>query len=267
MLSFDPNTRLAKVVCRANALLALPYLASALYLLMRSFIDPPFREYRGRPSLFIFVFIAFYLLLVYGQIRLRPWSRWLILIDALAGYALIYTFGFIGAYALTAHPGQLVYTVLGNIGRTVQSENLLWFAFAGKSLINTFTILYFFGGPVFRLAEKRRWAHLLWILPSLILVGLPVYVAAEMAKYTKQFHSAAAERIADEEFKKITCDQVRENYGKETTYVVEGHSVTVTFHYDFTGVWVKASDGKTGSSGGPKYFCRPDYRGPMEKTD
>ena len=71
-----------------------------------------------------------------------------------------------------------------------------------------------------------------------------------------------AKKIAEEEFRKITCDMVRTNKGNSTEYQIDNHQVRITFDYYFTGVWVTAPDGKKGSDGGPKDFCNPDYKGP-----
>jgi len=189
----------------------------------------------------------------------------LILVDSIAGLSLIFTFGFIGAYALGSHPGQFVYLSLMKLDEYAHSQNLLWAAFSVKAIINTFNIFFFFGNPIFNIATKNRIAHLLWIIPSAILIGFPLYGAFRIMQYTDKTFSPSAERIAKEELRKITCDSVRQNNGKKIKYAVEGYEVAITYNYDFTGVWVTAPDGKEGSDGGPKYFCRPDYAGPRKE--
>jgi hypothetical protein len=87
-----------------------------------------------------------------------------------------------------------------------------------------------------------------------------------MIQYTNETFSLSAERIAKSEFSKITCDIVQKNNDQEIGYKIENHDVKITYHYDFTGVWVTAPDGKKGSHGGPKYFCRPGYKNPNAIT-
>jgi len=266
MQGFNKDTELTRYVCRVNALLIIPYLFSALYCIFKGITDAVFREYHGITSLFFIItylsFIAFNVVLFLGLINIRKWSRWFILINAIAGFLLIFTFGIVGAYVLSAHPGQLVYQWLMKVGEYVHSKNLLWYAFFFKALINTFNIFFFFGNPIFNLAKRHRLAHALWIIPSLVLICLPLYGAYTMVHYTKAFFSPSAERIAKEEYGKVTCDMVRENDGNETDYHIDNHKVTIAYDYDFTGVWVTAPDGKAGMDGGPKYFCRPDYKSP-----
>jgi hypothetical protein len=270
MEGFNKKTRLTKIVCWANALFIIPYLLSAFYFFIKTITDTAFRDYRGLPSPFFIItyilFIVFFILLFIGLIRIRKWSSWLILIDSIAGLLLIFTFGIVGAYALGAHPGQFVYLSLMNLGEYVQSKNLLWAAFSLKASINTFNIFFFLGNPIFKLSEKYRVANLLWIIPSGLLIGFSLYGAYEMMQYTDKTFSSAAEKLAKEEFRKITCDSVRENNGKEIKYAVGDHEVKITYDFAFTGVWVKAPDGKMGSDGGPKYFCRPDYIGTKKET-
>lgn len=265
MQGFNRDTNLTRFVCWANALFIIPYLFSAFNFILKSITDAVFREYQGIPSLFFIItytsFIIFYGILFLGLFKIRKWSRWLILIDAIAGFLLTFTFGFVGAYALAAHPGQLVYQYLIKIS---EYFNLLWYAFFFKALINTFNIFFFFGNPIFYLAKKHRLAHALWIFPSLVLISLPLYGAYTMVQYTKAHFSSSAEKIAKEEYGKIICDTVRENDGNKTEYQIDNHRVRITFDYDFTGVWVTAPDGKEGMEGGPKYFCRPDYKGPKK---
>lgn len=266
MEGFNKDSRLTKIVCWTNALFIIPYLFSAFYFIFKSITDSVFRDYQGI-SYFIFIvtyilFIVFYSLLFVSLLRILKWSRWLILIDSIAGLLLIFTFGIVGAYALSAHPGQFVYLSLMKLGEYVHSKNLLWATFSMKAIINTFNIFFFFGNPIFNLGKKYRVAHLLWIIPSALLIGFPLYGAYEMMQFTNRTFSPSAEKIAKEEFRKITCDLVRENNGKEIKYTVEDYQVVITYDFDFTGVWVTAPDGKKGMDGGPKYFCRPDYTGP-----
>jgi hypothetical protein len=141
MEGFNKDTPLTKLVCRANALFTIPYLLSAFCFIFKNITDSAFREYQGIPSLFFIItyvsFIVFYGFLFLCLLRIRKWSRWLILVDSIAGLFLIFTFGFIGAYALGSHPSQFVYLTLIKLGEYVHSKILLWAAFSLKAIINT----------------------------------------------------------------------------------------------------------------------------------
>jgi hypothetical protein len=270
MEGFNKDKRFTKVVCWGNALLIIPYLLSAFYFIFKTVTDAAFREYHAPHFLFFIIlyasFIIFHTSLFIGLLGIREWSRWLILIDSIAGLLLIFTFGIVGAYALGSHPGQFVYLSIMRLGEYIHSQHLLWATSSLKATINTFNIFFFFGNPIFSLGKKHRIAHLLWIIPSALLVGLPLYGAYEMIQYTNKTFSRSAEKIAKDEFRKITCDSVRENNGKEIKYSLGEYQVTTTYHFDFTGIWVTAPDGKKGAHGGPKYFCRPGYTGPKKET-
>jgi hypothetical protein len=268
MQGFSRNNNVTKYVCLVNAFFIIPYLLSAFYFIFKCITDTVFREYHGFPSLFYIIvfalFIIFYLIMFYGLLKTSKWIKWMILIDAIAGFLLVYTFGFVGAYALGVHPGQFVYVYLIEIEKYFNWKHLFWYAFILKVSFNTFNIIFFFGNPIFNLAKKYRLAHAFWIIPSLILIGMPLYETYRAIEYTNKHFSDSAEKIAKEEFRKITCDMVRKNNGKKTEYQINNYRVRITFDYDYTGVWVTTPDGKEGRAGGPKYFCRPDYKGPRK---
>ncbi len=255
------DRNLTKAICWLNAALAMPYLASAMKMIYMGYTNPVFQEYTGEPSNVSFAFILFYSFFVYSLVGLRQWSQWLILVDAIAGYLLVLTFPIAGAYVLSAHPGQYVYRAAfdsSGVGQAVMGGIL----FSGKSAINTLNVLYFFGAPLFRYADKRPLAHALWLLPSIILIGGPAFVAYIGAEFYQKHFSPLAQSIAEGEFAKVTCAQVRENDGRKIAYPLDGHEVRISYNFDYTGVSVHAKDGKMGSTGGPKYFCRPAYKGP-----
>jgi hypothetical protein len=258
--SAENLSTLTRFVCWANAIIVVPYLVSAVHQLYLTLSDAVFREYQGG-NLWILdvLYIAFYCLFIYGLVRFLKWSRWLVLIDAILCLLFIFTFPVAGAYMMGG-PSEFVYRFWARI-----NEFALFSSFIAKAAISTFNIFYFFGGRIFRLAKTHRVAHALWLLPSIFLVGVPLYVGLVSILEGKKHESRSAKQIAEQEFKKLTCKEVRENNGKEITYEIEGHEVKVTFNYDFTGVWVKAPDGRDGSDGGPKYFCRPNYSGPAKE--
>jgi hypothetical protein len=271
MEGFNKDTRLTKVVTWANAALIIPYLLSAVYSILRSIADAGFREYHASSSsgfiITYVLFIVFYVILIFGLVKIHKWSKWLIIVDSIAGLLLIFTFGIMGAYVLGAHPGQYVYLSIFRLSEYINSKNLIWFVFALKAFINTFNIFFFFGNPIFNLGKRYRLAHALWVVPALFLAGLPLYGAYEMTQFTNETFSSSADKIAKAEFAKITCDMVRDNNDHEVKYKIDGNDVTITYNYDFTGVWVTGPDGKKGSDGGPKYFCRPGYTNPQSKRN
>src|SRR5207247_9781059 len=140
----------------------------------------------------------------------------------------------VGAYVLGAHPGQYVYLALFDESNFVYIM-LTFISFSGKAAINTFNLIYFFDLLSSDLFKREPLAHALWISPALLLIGLPIYFGLVSMKYHSKYFSTTAQQIAEQEFKKVTCRQVRENDGKELAYLVDEHKVHVSFKYDYTG--------------------------------
>ena len=255
MQTGNKTATLTKIVYWTNAILAVPYLVSACYKLLLSF---PYQYSHGSfgASIFILTYIIFYCLFIYSLIRFSKWCRWLVLIDAISGLAFIFLFPAAGAYMLAGSPAEFVYRFLHHMDKYV----LYFLIFIGRASISTFNIFYFFGGPIFRFAKKNYAAHAFWIIPSIIMVGVPVYFVISAARHPAAHTSPQATRIAEQEFKKITCDQVRENNNKERVYSISGYKVLVSFNYGYSRILVTAPDGGEGREGGIKDFCRSDYK-------
>jgi hypothetical protein len=258
-----------KKVCLVNAILQVPYLASALYFLWLGIFNVAFKEYNGPPSFgFVFsyaVFIVFHVVIIFGLFNVKKWAKWLILVDSIFGFFLILSFGIAGAFILLVHPGQLVYQVIFGISERLELSNLPMVFLAAKAVVKTFNLVFFFGDPVFSLSSRYKVAHLIWIVPSLLLVYLPVRNTYNMAKFFAETHSMKAEKIANNEFAKLTCEDIRKNNDKEAQYFIDGYKIEVSYNFSYTGVWVTDPDGKFGRAGGSKYFCRPEYSG--ERTN
>ncbi len=247
MQGFNQETKLTIIVCRANAILIVPLIFSLGYFVL--LIAP----------ILIVPALVFYIMMVYGLLAIRKWSRWLILIEALATFSLIFAFRWEYAGLLFALPGYYAYNIHGQIVGYSDPFNIHWivfFAFSFKVLINTFNIFFFFGNHIFNLAQKYRLAHALWIIPSAIFVGLPIYQQYRHCQYeyTKNFgtrpFSKSANKIAEEEFRKITCDMVRKNRGRNPVrYQINNHDVKIDFDPRYVRVRVFAPDGTQGMYG------------------
>ena len=266
MRGFDPGTPLNRLVCSTNALLALPYLASALIFGLRLATHRPAEATTARDTgvgvLSVVgpwqlavgltaTFVLFSIVSVYGLLRERSWVRWLVLLDAIGGYLLALTFPVVGA--LQWHPGQGVYGWVSEISPYFGGDRFIWSVIVGKAVVNTFNVFYFFGHPIFRLAKRSSTAHALWVVPGVTSVLGSLYVIATFG----QFQSPLARYRADQEFHKVTCSDIRQLHGRERTYTVDGYSVEVGYSYDFTSVTVTMPSGRVGFTGGPGYFCRP----------
>lgn len=273
MRGFDPSTPATRLICRTNAVLALPYLAAA------AVFGAGLAERRGMDALptadapadfllwnawggtftgaVTLAFLLFYLLFVYGLFRIKSWSRWLVLADAIGGYLFVMSFPLFGVHR--THPAQAVYAVVLDLSPHLGGESFLWSIMAGKAITGTFNLLYFFGGPLFRLADRHRAAHLLWVVPSFALLGFVTYVVMTFS----QFQSPLARHRAEQQFRTISCGDVRAQHGRDLEFTKANERVLVRFNYDFTSVMVGTAGNEGGMSGGPAWFCRPP-RHPMD---
>lgn len=266
MLALNPGTPLTRFVCRANALLVVPYLAAALLFGARLAAHAPDATTTARDTgvgvLSVLgswqlaigltaIFLLFSIVLLYGLLRERSWVRWLVLLDAIGGYLFALTFPLVGA--LQWHPGQEVYAWVSEISPYFGGDGFIWSATVGKTVVNTFNVFYFLGRPIFRLAERYSAAHALWVVPAIGIVLGSAYAIAEYG----QFQSPLARHRAEQELRKVTCSDVRRLHGREHASTVNGYSVKISYDYDFTSVTVTMPSGKVGFTGGPGYFCRP----------
>ncbi len=92
-----------------------------------------------------------------------------------------------------------------------------------------------------RHARKYRLAHALWILPSMIIVAFPIYRHYQYyqyqmtTEYGKRPLSKSANKVAEEEFRKITCKMVRQHRGgSPTKYQINHHDVIINWDPHYT---------------------------------
>lgn len=267
MQGFDREKRLTTVICRANAALAIPYLLAAIGfgvgLVGRHGMDAYpdgaapsdvllWDMWGGMfPATITALFLLFYALFIYSLLRIRSWCRWFVLLDALGGYLFAIAFSVIGVHRF--HPGQAVYGVVLDTSAYLGGDCFVWSVIAGKVTIAVFNLVFFGATPLLRLGERHPAVHILWVIPAAILSAFPVYVAATYG----QFQSLTAEHLAEQQFRKLSCGEIRSQHGQKREFAKAGDNVRVSFDYDFASVTVRTPDGRVGMSGGPAWFCRP----------
>src|SRR5512147_245904 len=115
MQGFNQETKLTKIVCWANAILIVPPIFSGLYLVL--LIAP----------ILVIPALAFYIMMVYGLLGIRKWSRWLILIDALASFSLIFAFGWQYVNVAVSSLAYFAYMLHGQIGGYSDPLEFHWY--------------------------------------------------------------------------------------------------------------------------------------------
>jgi hypothetical protein len=140
-------------------------------------------------------------------------------------------------------------------------DGFIWAVIVGKTVVNTFNVFYFLGHPIFRLADRSPVAHALWAVPAVSIVLGSLWAISTFG----QFQSPLARYRADQEFRKVTCRDIRRLHNRERMFTVHGYDVKVRYNYDFTSVTAAMPSEKVGFAGGPAFFCRPP-EGPADAS-
>ncbi|MBI4177866.1 hypothetical protein HY522_00385 [bacterium] len=254
----DPKSRASRgLIYGLNGFLALGFLASALWSVYQSVLDPafPFPKWH----LFTAAYAVYHALILAVLMKDTKWTSRLITFDScLTLVSLLFTIVALG-YMIGLSPGRYVYRLLGPY---------VFVLLIVRAIVAVSSILYFHPFSRARLFGKAGLA------PVFVIAGIVIFWFSGGLRFIDKYilghdHARrhpdpACKALAEELFSKIACDDVRKkNKQKETQEIVKGgetHTVNIHYAYSFTGVFVKNSKAGHGMKGESKNIVRGRWK-------